>query len=127
MNFNSTRKIKNFPGFYFIAIFWCMKYNLSELLMTFYNIGWIANKFDFKKDDWNEFGYYQCPDAVKISVKILNYDNIIIRKDYEGGKLFRTKFDDLYCLTSELVSEGCSLINKVKENQKRVNKIDEDF
>lgn len=127
MNFNSTRKIKNFPGFYFIAIFWCMKYNLSELVMTFYNNGWIANKFDFKKDDWNEFGYYQCPDAVKISVKILNYDNIIIRKDYEGGKLFRTKFDDLYCLTSELVSEGCSLIYKAKENQKRIDKIAKDF
>ena len=61
--------------------------------MTFYNIGWIANKFDFKKDDWNEFGYYQCPDVVKISVKILNYDNIIVRKDYDGGKLFRTEFD----------------------------------
>lgn len=103
------------------------KYNLSELLITFYNIGWIANKFDFKKDDWNEFGYYQCPDAVKISVKILNYDNIIIRKDYEGGKLFRTKFDDLYCLTSELVSEGCSLIYKAKDNQKRIDKIAKDF
>ena len=103
------------------------KYNLSELLMTFYNIGWIANKFDFKKDDWNEFGYYQCPDQVKISVKILNYDSIIIRKDYEGGKLLKTEFDNLYCLASELVSEGCLLIYKAKDNQKRLDKIAKDF
>lgn len=103
------------------------KYNLSELLMTFYNTGWVANKFDFKKDDWNEFGYYLCPDQVKISVKILNYDNIIIRKDYDGGKLFRTGFDNLYCLTSELVNEENPLIYKAKENQKRLNKIAKDF
>lgn len=103
------------------------KYNLSELLMTFYNIGWIANKFDFKKDDWNEFGYYQCPDQVKISVKILNYDNIIIRKDYDNGKLLKTEFDNLYSLISELASEKCSLIYKAKENQKRIDKITKDF
>lgn len=95
--------------------------------MTFYNIGWIANKFDFKKDDRNEFGYYQCPDVVKISVKILNYDNIIVRKDYDGGKLFRTEFDNLYCLTSELVIKDCSLIYKAKDNQKRLDKIAKDF
>jgi hypothetical protein len=103
------------------------KHNLSELLMTFYNIGWIATKFDFKKNDWNEFGYYQCPDQVKISVKILNYDNIIIRKDYEGGKLLKTEFDNLYGLTSELVSGGSTLIYKAKDNQKRMDKIYEDF
>ena len=95
--------------------------------MTFYYIGWIATKFDFKKNDWNEFGYYQCPDQVKISVKMLNYDNIIIRKDYDGGKLLKTEFDNLYCLTSELVSEGSTLIYKAKDNQIRMDKIYEDF
>ena len=104
-----------------------MKYNLSELVMTFYNLGWVINKLNFISTDWNEFGYYQCPDQFKISVKILNYDNIIIRKDYEGGTLLKTEYENLYSLISEFESEGYSLINKAKENQKRVNKINEDF
>lgn len=129
MNFNSTRKIKNFPGFYFIAIFWCMKYNLSELVMTFYNLGWIINKLNFIATDWNEFCYYQCPDHIKISVKIIDYENIIVKLNYDNNRLLKVSFNNLYSLINDLfdADENIELINKVKENQKRVNKIDEDF
>lgn len=129
MNFNSTRKIKNFPGFYFIAIFWCMKYNLSELVMTFYNLGWIINKLNFIATDWNEFCYYQCPEQIKISVKIIDYENIIVKLNYDNNRLLKVSFNNLYSLINDLfdADENIELINKVKENQKRVNKIDEDF
>ena len=65
MNFNSTRKIKNFPGFFLYCYILDMKYNLSELVKTFYNLGWIINKLNFIATDWNEFCYYQCPDQIK--------------------------------------------------------------
>jgi len=97
--------------------------------MTFYNMGWIAKKFEFKKDDWNEFGYYKCPDHIKISLKILSYDNIIVRLDYDKNKLLKVDFNNLYSLSSDLFDSYSNpgLIHKVEENQKRIKKLDEDF
>ena len=129
MNFNSTRKIKNFPGFFLYCYILDMKYNLSELVMTFYNLGWIINKLNFIATDWNEFCYYQCPDQIKISVKIIDYENIIVKLNYDNNRLLKVSFNNLYSLINDLfdADENIELINKVKENQKRVNKIDEDF
>lgn len=106
-----------------------MKYNLSELVMTFYNLGWIVRKLDFKASDWNEFCYYQCPDQIKVGVKIIDYENIIVRLDYDNNKLLKVSFNNLYSLVDSLFDpyKNSELINKVKANQKRVNKIDEDF
>lgn len=129
MNFNSIRKIKNFPGFYFIAIFWCMKYNLSELVMTFYNLGWVINKLNFIASDWNEFCYYQYPDQIKISVKIIDYENIIVKLNYDNNRLLKVSFNNLYSLINDLfdADENIELIYKAKENQKRIDKIAKDF
>lgn len=106
-----------------------MKYNLSELVMTFYNLGWIINKLNFIATDWNEFCYYQYPDQIKISVKIIDYENIIVKLNYDNNRLLKVSFNNLYSLINDLfdADENIELINKVKENQKRVNKIDEDF
>lgn len=97
--------------------------------MTFYNLGWVINKLNFIASDWNEFCYYQCPGQIKISVKIIDYENIIVKLNYDNNRLLKVSFNNLYSLINDLfdADENVELINKVKENQKRVNKIDEDF
>lgn len=106
-----------------------MKYNLSELVMTFYNLGWIINKLNFIATDWNEFCYYQCPDQIKISVKIIDYENIIVKLNYDNNRLLKVSFNNLYSLINDLfdADENIELINKAKENQKRIDKIAKDF
>ena len=48
---------------------------------------------------------------------------------YDNDKLLKVSFNNLYSLVNDLfdADENIELINKVKENQKRVNKIEEDF
>ena len=106
------------------------KYNLSELVMSFYNSGWIINKFEFKLNEWNELGYYLCPDLIHISVKLIDYDNIIIRMDFADKKLYRLKFDGLCgmgILFDEYQDQLIMLINKARKYQEKLNDILSDF
>ena len=106
-----------------------MKYNLSEFIMTFYYMCWVIINLDFKKNDWNELCYYECPDQIKISLKIIDYENIIVRLDYDNNKLLKVSFNNLYSLIDSLFDpyKNATLINKARTNQRRLNNINEDF